>query len=75
MAAPSIHPFRTALGCIVLFVVLIIKVAASLLFVRPCIISIDCKEESQLDATTMIYCMFVCFLGVTTHCGCIFTAQ
>jgi len=29
MTAPSTHPFRTVLGCVVLFVVLIIKVAAS----------------------------------------------
>jgi hypothetical protein len=22
-----------------------------------------------------LYCLFVCFPGVTTHCGCIFTAR
>jgi hypothetical protein len=27
----------------------------NLAFVWPCIISIDCKEESQLDATITVY--------------------
>jgi hypothetical protein len=39
------------------------------------VIKIFASETVQTALSCTVDCLFVCFPGVTTHCGCIFTAQ